>query len=52
MFPTDVVILGGARTGFRLGEGKLEDSLMTALLDSYCGIAGGQGIAMIVEAVS
>lgn len=30
-------VLRGARTGFRLGEGKLEDSLMAALLDSYCG---------------
>jgi acetyl-CoA acetyltransferase family protein len=30
-------VVRGARTGFRLGEGKLEDSLMTALLDTYCG---------------
>ena len=30
-------VVRGARTGFRLGEGKLEDSLMTGLLDSYCG---------------
>jgi len=30
-------VLRGARTGFKLGEGKLEDSLMTALLDTYCG---------------
>jgi acetyl-CoA acyltransferase 2 len=30
-------VVRGARTGFRLGEGKLEDSLMAALLDSYCG---------------
>src|SRR5207245_6829368 len=30
-------VIRGARTGFRLGEGKLEDSLMTALLDTYCG---------------
>src|SRR5260221_1501784 len=28
----------GARSGFRLGEGKLEDSLMVALLDTYCGL--------------
>jgi acetyl-CoA acetyltransferase family protein len=27
----------GARRGFALGEGKLEDLLMVALLDSYCG---------------
>ena len=30
-------VVRGARTGFRLGEGNLEDSLMTGLLDSYCG---------------
>jgi acetyl-CoA acetyltransferase family protein len=30
-------VLRGARWGFRLGEGKLEDSLMVALLDTYCG---------------
>jgi acetyl-CoA acetyltransferase family protein len=30
-------VVRGARWGFRLGEGKLEDSLMVALLDSYCG---------------
>jgi acetyl-CoA acetyltransferase family protein len=29
-------VIRGARSGFRLGEGKLEDSLMSALLDSYC----------------
>ena len=30
-------VVRGARTGFKLGEGRLEDSLMTGLLDSYCG---------------
>jgi len=30
-------VIRGARTGFRLGEGQLEDSLMSGLLDSYCG---------------
>jgi acetyl-CoA acetyltransferase family protein len=30
-------VVRGARTGFRLGEGALEDSLMSALLDTYCG---------------
>jgi acetyl-CoA acetyltransferase family protein len=30
-------VIRGARWGFRLGEGKLEDSLMVALLDSHCG---------------
>src|SRR6266849_7442907 len=31
-------VIRGARTGFRLGEGKLEDSLMVGLTDSYCGL--------------
>jgi acetyl-CoA acetyltransferase family protein len=31
-------VIRGARAGFRLGEGKLEDSLMVALLDTYCGL--------------
>src|SRR5262249_21664303 len=30
-------VIRGARWGFRLGQGKLEDSLMVALLDTYCG---------------
>jgi len=30
-------VIRGARTGFRLGQGKLEDSLMEGLLDPYCG---------------
>ncbi|HXN22011.1 MAG TPA: acetyl-CoA C-acyltransferase [Candidatus Dormibacteraeota bacterium] len=30
-------VIRGARSGFRLGEGALEDSLMSALLDPYCG---------------
>ena len=30
-------VIRGARTGLRLGDGKLEDSLWEALLDSYCG---------------
>jgi acetyl-CoA acetyltransferase family protein len=46
-------VIRGARWGFGLGEGKMEDSLMVALLDSYCGLymaqtaekyAGQQGI--------
>jgi acetyl-CoA acetyltransferase family protein len=30
-------VIRGARSGLRLGQGQLEDSLMVALLDSYCG---------------
>jgi len=30
-------VIWGARSGFRLGEGKLEDWLMVSLMDGYCG---------------
>src|SRR5437870_7549887 len=29
-------VIRGARSGFALGQGELEDSLMVALLDTYC----------------
>ncbi len=32
-------VIRGARTGFKLGEGKLEDSLASGLFDSYCGFS-------------
>jgi acetyl-CoA acetyltransferase family protein len=31
-------VIRGARAGLRLGEGKLEDSLMVALFDTRCGL--------------
>ena len=31
-------VVRGARVGFKLGQGQLEDSLMVALKDSYCGL--------------
>jgi acetyl-CoA acetyltransferase family protein len=31
-------VIRGARGGFKLGQGKLEDMLMVALLDTYCGL--------------
>jgi acetyl-CoA acetyltransferase family protein len=31
-------VIRGARSGLRLGQGKLEDSLMVALLDTYTGL--------------
>jgi acetyl-CoA acetyltransferase family protein len=31
-------VIRGARSGLRLGEGRLEDSLMVALLDTHCGL--------------
>ena len=30
-------VIRGARWGLKLGQGRLEDSLMVALLDTYCG---------------
>jgi len=47
-------VIYGARRGFKLGQGKLEDSLLVALLDTYCGlymaqtaekIAGARGVS-------
>ncbi len=32
-------VVRGARTGFRLGEGALEDSLMSGLTDTFCGFS-------------
>src|SRR6266545_5780571 len=31
-------VIRGARSGLALGKGKLEDSLMVALLDTYCNV--------------
>jgi acetyl-CoA acetyltransferase family protein len=31
-------VIRGARGGLRLGQGQLEDSLMVALMDSFCGL--------------
>ncbi len=31
-------VIRGARDGFKLGQGALEDSLMAGLLDSHCGL--------------
>jgi acetyl-CoA acyltransferase 2 len=32
-------VIRGARAGFRLGEGTLEDSLVSGLFDTYCGFS-------------
>ena len=32
-------VIRGARSGLKLGEGKLEDSLASGLFDSYCGFS-------------
>lgn len=31
-------VIRGAREGFHLGQGKLEDTLMASLMDPYCGL--------------
>ena len=35
-------VIWGARSGFKLGQGKLEDWLMVSLTDGYCGFAMAQ----------
>jgi acetyl-CoA acetyltransferase family protein len=35
-------VIRGARSGLRLGEGRLEDSLSVALLDTHCGLSMAQ----------
>ncbi len=35
-------VVRGARTGFKLGQGQLEDLLLVALKDSYCGLLMAQ----------
>src|SRR5688572_12175824 len=35
-------VIRGARSGLKLGQGQLEDSLMVALMDSYCGLMMAQ----------
>lgn len=42
-------VIRGARTGFRLGEGKLEDSLMVSLMDSHCGLYMAQTAEKIAK---
>src|ERR1051326_6419401 len=42
-------VIRGARWGFGLGEGKLEDSLMVALLDSYCGLQMAETAQLYAE---
>src|SRR5438270_9456958 len=42
-------VVRGARWGVGLGEGKLEDSLMVALLDSQCGLYMAQTAELYAE---
>jgi acetyl-CoA acetyltransferase family protein len=35
-------VVRGARSGFKLGQGQMEDSLLVALKDSYCGLLMAQ----------
>ncbi len=42
-------VIRGARSGFKLGQGKLEDSLMVALLDTQCGLFMAQTAEKLAE---
>ncbi len=42
-------VIRGARWGFGLGEGKLEDALMVALLDTQCGLYMAQTAELYAE---
>ncbi len=42
-------VIRGARKGLRLGQGALEDSLMVALLDTYCGLYMAQTSDRVAE---
>jgi acetyl-CoA acetyltransferase family protein len=42
-------VIRGMRWGVGLGEGKLEDSLMVALMDSYCGLYMAQTAELYAE---
>src|SRR5512142_2280402 len=42
-------VIRGARWGFGLGEGKMEDSLMVALLDTHCGLYMAQTAELYAE---
>jgi acetyl-CoA acetyltransferase family protein len=42
-------VIRGARWGFGLGEGKMEDSLMVALLDTYCGLSMAETAQLYAE---
>jgi acetyl-CoA acyltransferase 2 len=42
-------VIRGARAGFKLGEGKLEDSLMSGLFDTYCGFSMSETAENLAE---
>jgi acetyl-CoA acetyltransferase len=42
-------VVRGARKGFKLGQGALEDSLMVALLDTHCGLYMAQTSDRLAE---
>src|SRR5499426_870379 len=45
-------VIRGARWGLKLGQGKLEDSLMVALLDTYCGCSMAATAEMLARKYS
>ena len=42
-------VIRGLRVGLRLGEGRLEDSLTTALLDTHCGLMMAQTADLLAK---
>jgi len=42
-------VIRGAREGFRLGQGNLEDLLMASLMDPYCGLFMAQTAEKLAE---
>jgi len=42
-------VIRGGRAGFKLGEGKLEDSLMSGLYDTYCGFSMSETAENLAE---
>jgi len=42
-------VIRGARRGFKLGQGALEDSLMVGLLDTWCGLYMAQTAERLAE---
>jgi acetyl-CoA acetyltransferase family protein len=45
-------VIRGARAGFKLGQGELEDSLLVALKDSYCGLLMAQTAEKLAQRMS
>ncbi len=45
-------VIRGARAGFKLGQGQLEDSLLVSLMDPYCGLLMAQTAEKLAKRLS